>query len=110
MKKGYKKIDHQQISEENFELKSYFKYVHIAQARTKFRIRSLMKKTVKTNFPSDNQFASDLWKCWHCPMVDTQSHVRVCPAYEHLRKGKDLNKDLDLARYFCQVIKLREEI
>ena len=108
MKSGYKKIDHKKMSEENFELKSYFKNLHIAHARTKFRIRSLMTKTVKTNFSSDKQFASDLWKCWHCPMVDTQSHVRVCPAYEHLRVGKHFDNDNELVKYFSQVIKLRE--
>ena len=69
-----------------------------------------MTKTVGKKHPSDKQFASNLWKCWHCPMVDTQSHVRVCLAYEHLREGKDLNKDQDFVRYFCQVIKLCEEI
>ena len=110
MKKGYKKIDHKFLAEENFELKPYFKNLHISQARTKFRLRSFMTKTVKQNFPSDKQFAADLWTCWHCPMVDSQSHVRVCPAYQHLRAGKNLDNDQDLVRYFQQVIKLRDDM
>ena len=43
MKKGYKKIDHKLMAEENFELKPYFKNLHISQARTKFSLRSFMK-------------------------------------------------------------------
>ena len=72
--------------------------LHISQARTKFRLRSFMTKTVKLNFASDRQFAADLWTCWHCPMVDSQSHVRICPAYENLRAGKNLDNDQDLVR------------
>ena len=110
MKSGYKKIDHKLMAGENFELKPYFKNLHISQARTKFRLRSFMTKTVKLNFASDKKFAADLWTCWHCPMVDSQAHVRICPAYQHLRAGKNLDNDQDLVRYFTQVIKFRDDM
>ena len=84
--------------------------LHISQARTKFKLLSFMTKTVKLNFASDRQFAADLWTCWHCPMVDSQSHVRICPAYEHLRAGGNLDNDQDLVRYFTQVIKFRDDM
>ena len=58
MKSGYKKIDHKLMG--NFELKPYFKTLHIYQARTKFRLHRFMTKTVKLNFESDNKSAPDL--------------------------------------------------
>ena len=110
MKKNYKKIDHKKLSEERFELKPYFQNLQISQARTKFRLRSFMTRTVKLNFASDKQFAADLWTCWHCPMIDSQSHVIVCPAYQEFRHGKNLENDQDLVYYFQKVIKLRDEM
>ena len=39
--------------------------------------------------------------------MDTQSHVKVCIAYENLREGKDLDKDKDLVDYFAAVLRQR---
>ena len=69
-----------------------------------------MTRLVKMNFPSDAGYKSDLWSCWHCPSIDTQSHIRHCPAYQHLRENKDLDNDQDLVRYFQQVIQMREAL
>ena len=108
MKCKYKKLDHQKFAEENFELQPYLIDLQTNQARNKFRIRSFMTKTVKMNFPSDEGYKRQLWKCQHCPNIDTQSHIQHCPAYEHLREGKNLDNDLDLVKYFQQVIAMRE--
>ena len=108
MKCKYKKLDHNKFAEENFELQPYLTDLQIHQARHKFRIRSFMTKTVKMNFPSDEGYKRQLWKCQHCPNIDTQSHIQHCPAYEHLREGKNLDNDLDLVKYFQQVISMRE--
>ena len=67
-----------------------------------------MTKTVKMNFPSDIAYRKQSWKCFHCPNIDTQSHVRYCPAYEHLRMNKNLDDDKDLVNYFQKVIAMRE--
>ena len=108
--KKYKKIDYKCMSDENFELKPYFKNLHLSQARDKFRIRSFMTRTVKLNFVSDKKFAADLWSCWHCQSIDSQAHVRICPAYEHLRIDKDLDNDIHLVQYFRDVIKMRDDL
>ena len=108
--KGYQKLDHKDLSEENFELKSYFLNLTLAEARMKFRLRTKLARTVKMNFSSDRKFTEQLWSCWHCPRVDTQTHVTVCPAYEHLRENLDFDNDKDLVKYFDQVIKLRDEM
>ena len=67
-----------------------------------------MTKTVKMKFPSDAGYRKDLWKCYHCPNIDTQSHIRYCPAYEKFRNDKDLDNDQDLVKYFREVIDMRE--
>ena len=37
------------------------------------------------------------------------SHVAVCPAYQPLRVGKDLDNDKDLAEYMAAVMVLRSK-
>ena len=79
MKSSYKKLDHNKFATEKFELKPYLLNLQTDDARQKFRLRSFMTKTVKMNFPSDIVFKKQLWKCSHCPNIDTQSHIRHCP-------------------------------
>ena len=98
------------MSKETFEVKPYIKNLHLSEARDKFRLRSFMTRTVKLNFVSDKKFAAEEWSCWHCTKIDSQTHIRICPAYQHLRDNKDLDKDHDLVVYFREVIKLREDM
>ena len=106
--KSYKKLDQNKFETEDFQLQSYMTDLNIEQARSKFRIRSFMTKTVKMNFPNEIKYKSQLWKCQHCPNIDTQSHIVHCPAYEHLRVHKDLDNAKDLVSFFQGVIALRE--
>ena len=108
MKTSYKKLDHKKFAEEKFELQPYLTNLNLNQARQNFRIRSFMTRTVKMNFPNDVGYRRESWKCQDCQNIDTQSHIQHCPAYEHLRAGKDLGNDLDMVKYFQQVIALRE--
>ena len=71
MKSSYKKLDHNIFNKEEFKLKPYLTELQLDTARDKFRLRSFMTKTVKMNFPSDAGYKKDLWKCFHCPNVDT---------------------------------------
>ena len=108
MKSSYKKLDHKIFMTEEFKMKPYLTQLQLDQARDNFRLRSFMTKTVKMNFPSDAGYRKDLWKCYHCPNIDTQSHIRYCPAYEKFRTNKDLDNDQDLVKYFREVIDMRE--
>ena len=38
------------------------------------------------------------------------SHVLWCPSYVELRKDKDMNDDLDLARYLHDVMMIRSKL
>ena len=110
MKRNYKKIDHNIMKKEKFEIKPYMKELHLSEARDRFRLRSFMTKTVKSNFSSDRKYMADLWSCWHCPKVDSQTHIKVCPAYQMLRQDKNLDNDHDLVSYFREVIKMRDNM
>ena len=70
--KNYKKIDYYIMALENFELKPYFLNLQLSAARDKFRLRSQTTRTVKMNFYNDN--SADLWRSWHCPSMNSQSH------------------------------------
>ena len=107
--KSYTKLDHKKFMTEEFQLQSYMTGLNIEQARHKFRIRSFMTKTVKMNFPNDIKYKKQLWKCQHCPNIDTQSHKVSCPAYQHLRLHKNLDNDQDLVSFFQGVILIREK-
>ena len=62
------------------------------------------------NYPSDKGYKADLWRCWHCPSLDTQSHIMTCPAYQHFREDTNFDNDQDLVKFFRQVIKLRDDM
>ena len=61
--KRLKKIDSKEMSVEKFELKDYFKSLHLSESRDKFRLRSFMTTTVQTNFSNYKQFSADIWSC-----------------------------------------------
>ena len=61
----------------------------IEEARIKFKLKKKMTPTIRMNFSSDPEFASNLWTCPGCiedksvydkveGFRDTQSHVMVC--------------------------------
>ena len=63
------------------------------------------------NYSNDPQFKKDLWVCGSCGVgaIDTTSHVLICEAYQHLRDGKDVFCDKDIAQYYLKVLTMREK-
>ena len=111
---GYKKVNLDELKDEDFQPKKYLSELNVTKARLRFKIKSEMTPTVKMNFQSNAQYIRDLWSCPGCSIPgdvmgnrDTQQHVLLCPAYEEYREGKDITNDNDLVRYFEQVIKRR---
>ena len=102
------KLKGDKILEEKFGKKKYLESMSLIESREMFRIRSKTTKT-KMNMKSDEKFCGELWKCHDCHNIDTQLHLLWCPAYAHLREGKDINKDKDLVIYFREVFKARED-
>ena len=106
----YEKLDYESLKTEDFSTQEYLKTLNVNDARLKFRIRCKMVKTIAMNFSSDTKFSNKLWQCTHCDKIDSQTHILSCASYKHMRKGKNLNSDRDLVRYFREVISLREKI
>ena len=50
IKNKYKKLEYEVLSEENCEMKEYFKSLNLPDARLKFALRSKMTKSVQMDF------------------------------------------------------------
>jgi len=75
-----------------------------------FRINSGMFPC-KMNMMSDTAYSKKLWFCDECEsQIDSLSHIAICPAYQPLRAGKDINCDKDLAEYMTEVMKIRSKL
>ena len=99
----------EQMKEEKYEQKDYLKVLTMEEARTFFRLRSRVFKC-KMNQSSERRNRESLWKCSGCGCVDSQSHIIHCVAYQDLRTGKNLDSDQDVARYFKEVLRIREKL
>ena len=121
--KGYKKISYEELSKQPFMLQPYMKTLKISDARLRFKLKTFMTPTIQMNFPSDSEFADQLWTCTGCANIgstdqpsgvagqrDTQTHVLICPGYAELRQSMNLDEDSDLVKYFSLVIKRRLDI
>ena len=64
--KQYKKVNFNDLSENDFNLKQYFKSMSIADSRLRFKVESQMVPLVKMNFQSDKQYTKELWVCDNC--------------------------------------------
>ena len=112
IKKWMKKsIKCNEVKEESFGLKPYFKELNVTQIRTKFRAKAKMIQ-VKFNFKNDGKNSSENWVCDSCERsaIESQSHIMWCEAYAHLRVGKDINSDKDLIQYLNSVMNIRQEL
>ena len=110
VERNYKKLEYEKLKEEKFEMKDYVKSMRMNDGRLHFQIRTKMVKNIAFNYSSDPKFSSQLWHCTHCDRMDSQSHVLTCESYKFLREGKDLSSDLDLVKYFRDVLTLREKV
>ena len=64
--KSYKKLKYDDFKDEEFRVQPYLQKLNIPQARTMFKLKSLMTPTVRMNFLSDPKHAADIWTCIGC--------------------------------------------
>ena len=107
--KEYKKLNVEDMKEEEFGRQSYLNDLDMPSARMKFGIRSRMVKTVKMNYKNDQVNKNTRWKCDDCMSIDSQEHILWCPAYSKLRQEKNLEDDRDLTKYFQEVLRFRDK-
>jgi hypothetical protein len=105
----YSKLKDGPLMEANFEIQPYVKTMKLRNARTMFRIRTMMTPA-KFNRKSDPTYSSELWKCDSCQKIDSQSHILWCPQFSSLREGKNIMDDDDLVQYIQKVFKIREDM
>ena len=58
--KNYKKLDYSKHENEEFKMKDYMSSMNLKDARTKFAIDNRMVATIKSDFPSDPEYADKL--------------------------------------------------
>ena len=83
------------------------KKLTVNEARALFKHRTNMTRYTKFNYKNNPQYAKQLWKCENCENISTESHILWCSGFQHLREGKDLKSDKDLAKYLQAVVKIR---
>ena len=106
----YSKLRDSPMIDETFERQTYLKELNLADARIKFSLRSSMVNC-KMNYRSDGENMATLWKCSSCEtFIDSQAHLKWCPAYADLRAGKDINCDKDLIEYIGKVMFIRDKL
>ena len=114
----YSKLNRKEFENEGLKMKDYICNMSLSDARTTFRVRS-STLPFKMNMKSDRKASEVNWRCDSCfssntsPGLtlcpETTSHVLLCPAYAPLREGLSLDSDLDVAKYFQAVLKIRQE-
>ena len=106
---GYKKIDKNNLAEDKFSIKPYFKELSMQDARLYFQSQCKMLSKVKMNFKNNPSYSKVQWKCSGCSKIDSQEHLLWCPRFAHLRIDKNLDTNSDLVKYYRQIINLRED-
>ena len=111
LRKGMEgKTKTQDLVTEDCSLKSYFREKSLTTTREMFRIRTNMNK-LRGNFKHDKANMRTGVKCVACGLEEeVNSHVMVCLAYQDLKQGRDFMNNLDLVKYFRDVMARREEI
>ena len=108
--KSYKKLNYNELKDEEFKTRSYFEELTLSEAQVAFAIDTKMLNTVKSHFPSNKEFEDQVWACQNCTRVDSIRHLIRCPFFEDLRVDKDLKtNNEDIVKYFREIIKIRLE-
>ena len=106
--KSYKKMS--AIRDEVHKGNSYFYSETLQNARLLFRFRTDMYES-KQNFKHKPEYIAEKFMCDSCQKeVDHNTHVLFCNSYSALRENKDINCDLDLAKYLQKVMDIRTKL
>ena len=96
----------EKLKEGNCEMKEYMNLKSLSDVRNTFRVRTNMVEGFKGSFK--NMFKHTDLDCVGCGLeIDYQAHSMVCPAYDDLREGLDMEKDQDLVTFFKKVMESR---
>ena len=124
--KKYKKISYDEIKQETFERKKYFRSLDLEAARLRFRISSKMVEGIRSHFPRKYKSKGKNLLCPSCtnnskiiiensndvvanaPRDDLTHIMTECVVYEEMRANKDImSSDSDLVAFFREVTEHR---
>ena len=106
--KHYKKLNHEQLSAEEYRLKPYITDLTLEQARSMMRLRGQVYKHIKFNFQSDLQFSRENGLCECGKGIQSQRHLLFCDIYADLKEKYSLEEDLGLVSYFDEILRRKE--
>ena len=87
----------EKVKEGDFsEVQKYLKEKSVENARMAFEIRCEMVEDIKANFKSKHKIQGGeealICQDCHCKEIQTQRHCLVCPEWEDIRTGLELDK------------------
>ena len=105
--KRFEKMEH--IKDEDFsQVQDYLKQKSIENTRTAFKIRCSMVEDIKGNFKSKyrRNGGEEALLCQDCDCgeIQTQSHCLVCPKWEDIRTGLEMEKLEDVVKFFQKLL------
>ena len=106
--KNYKKLNYQDLSQEEYKVKSYIDSLNLHQARNMIRLRAQVFKYVKFNFQSDAQFSKENWLCECQKGIQSQRHLQICELYAKIRTKHSLDEECGLVNYFDEILRMNE--
>ena len=69
-----------------------------------------MLKFCKLNFPSQQEYLRQGFKCDFCSAISSQKHlIYFCPEYDHFRKNRNIEDDDEKIQFLVDIIKYRQE-
>ena len=97
------------VKDEDFsQVKEYLKGKSIENTRMAFKIRCNMVQDIKGNFTSKYKRLGGeealLCQDCDCREIQTQSHCLVCPKWEEIRTGLELDKIEDVVKFFQKLL------
>ena len=90
------------------QVQDYLKDKSIENTRMAFKIRCNMVEDIRGNFTSKykRQGGEEALLCQDCDCgeIQTQSHCMVCPQWEDIRTGLELDKIGDVVTFFQRLM------
>ena len=99
----------EKVKDDDFsQVQEYLKGKSIENTRMAFKIRCNMVQDIKGNFTSKYKRLGGeealLCQDCDCREIQTQSHCLVCPKWEEIRTGLELDKIEDVVKFFQKLM------
>ena len=93
------------------EVQEYMKGKSIENCRMSFKIRCEMVQDIKGNFKDKfrRKGGEEALSCKVCGDIESQSHCVVCPQWQDIRSGLDVDKLSDLVIFFQKLLMERNK-